>query len=117
MARQLLQRLLQLTQGRQQLRQQSLPRLGRHHGPGAAIEQPDSQTTLQPLEGVAQGRGRDPELEGGPAETAVAGDGGKYRQFGKIGAGDGHVQQAEERENQGYAKGGRETIGPLSRGL
>ena len=47
----------------------------------------------------------------------VAGDGGKYRQFGKIGAGDGHVQQAAEGENQGYAKGGRETIGTLSRGL
>ena len=111
MARQFRQRRLQLPQGWQHLGQQPFARFGRHHGPGAAIEQPDGQATLQPFEGMTQGRGGDPELEGGLAETAVTGDGGKHGQLGEIGAGEDHGRYAEKGGHKGYAMGRRETIG------
>ncbi|MGL5628722.1 MAG: hypothetical protein ACRDDO_06325, partial [Plesiomonas shigelloides] len=41
---------------------------------------------------------------------AVTGDGGKYRQFGEIGTGNGHHQSTKRRESQGYAKAVLHTI-------
>jgi hypothetical protein len=49
---------------------------------------------------MTQGRGGDPELEGGLAETAVTGDGGKHGQLGEIGAGEGHGRYAEKGRTQ-----------------
>ncbi|MOA22848.1 hypothetical protein D3C78_1434380 [compost metagenome] len=91
MTGQLVEGPLQLGQSRHQLLQQPLTGVGRHHGSGAAIEQPDPEPTLQSLQAMAQGGGRDPKFKGGLAEALVAGDGGKHRQFGEIGAGDGHL--------------------------
>ncbi|BCS48788.1 hypothetical protein JUNP479_1471 [Aeromonas jandaei] len=61
---------------------------------------------------MADGGGGDAEFKGGLAETAVAGDGGKHRQFGEIGTGYGHLESTKRRESQGYAKGMLHTIHP-----
>ena len=109
-AGQLAKRLFQGIEGGEQLLEQPLARFGRYHGAGAAVEQPYPQTGFQPLQAVAEGGGGDPEFEGGLAETAVTSNGGKYRQFGEIGTGNGHHQSTKRRESQGYAKAVLHTI-------
>ncbi len=75
---------LDLVESRAQGLDQALARLRGRDAAGGAGQEPQSETGLEPANGVAQGRLRRAESGRGPGEAALLGDGQERHQVAKL---------------------------------
>ena len=62
------------------------PRRRRRHAARRAVEQPHAEPRFELADGLAQGRGREPEMIGGAREACPLDNGRKGLQLGKLGS-------------------------------
>ncbi|MCY1240030.1 hypothetical protein D9M72_528580 [compost metagenome] len=73
-----------LVQRRCQPFEQPATLLGRRDAPCGARQQANPKARLEAADGVADGRRRHAEFSGGPAKTAMGGNGGQYRELREL---------------------------------